>query len=214
MKVPPASLRQRGLFDGEPLRFDPAFVQIERVRLDADSWVDLVRTWVRGADTLFEQLLRQRLWGQRTRRAWDRDHLEPRLTSSWHAGSGVPLEPPIVEWMRAALSARYEVAFDSIGWNLYRDGRDSVAWHGDTIRRDIAAPVVALVSLGGARRFLLRPRGGGASTAFSLGDGDLLVTGGRTQRTWEHCVPKVARAEPRISLAFRHGLVASAYAPA
>jgi alkylated DNA repair dioxygenase AlkB len=68
-----------------------------------------------------------------------------------------------------------------------------------------------LVSLGEPRKFLLRPRGGGASRAFHLGRGDLLVTGGKTQREWDHCVPKVARAGPRISLAFRYGMAAGAY---
>ena len=113
--------------------------------------------------------------------------------------------------LRLALSRRYGTTFDSIGFNYYRDGRDGVAWHGDHIRRDIAEPVVALVSLGEPRKFLLRPRGGGPSRAFQLGRGDLLVTGGRTQREWDHSVPKVARAGPRISLAFRYGLAPGTY---
>jgi alkylated DNA repair dioxygenase AlkB len=108
--------------------------------------------------------------------------------------------------MRLILSDRYGVTIDSVGFNLYRDGKDSVAWHGDRIAREIAEPVVALVSLGEPRSFLLRPRGGGRSRRFLLGGGDLLVTGGRTQRDWQHSVPKVASAGPRISLAFRHGL--------
>ncbi|MCA1711908.1 MAG: alpha-ketoglutarate-dependent dioxygenase AlkB, partial [Actinobacteria bacterium] len=98
------------------------------------------------------------------------------------------------------------------GFNLYRDGRDSVAWHGDRIRTHITEPVVPLVSLGARRRFLLKPRsGGGKTVTFMLGDGDLLVTGGTTQRTWLHSVPKVAKADPRISIAFRHGLADIAY---
>ena len=122
------------------------------------------------------------------------------------------LEPPLLEGMRLSLSARYGVVFDSIGFNFYRDGRDSVAWHGDRIRREIEEPIVALVSLGERRRFLLRPKGGGRSRAFELGRGDLLVTGGKTQRTWEHCIPKVAHAGPRISLAFRYAMDVRAYA--
>jgi alkylated DNA repair dioxygenase AlkB len=98
-----------------------------------------------------------------------------------------------------------------VGFNLYRDGNDSVAWHGDKISAEIEEPVVALVSLGDPRRFLLRPAGGGKSRAFTLGRGDLLVTGGKTQRAWEHSVPKVAQAGPRISLAFRHGMDLAAY---
>jgi alkylated DNA repair dioxygenase AlkB len=113
--------------------------------------------------------------------------------------------------MRRALSGHYGVQFDSAGFNLYRDGKDSVAWHRDKIPARIPQPVVALVSLGEPRRFLLRPRGGGASRPFPLGHGDLLVTGGETQRTWEHAVPKVARAGPRISIAFRHGMEPRVY---
>jgi alkylated DNA repair dioxygenase AlkB len=86
-----------------------------------------------------------------------------------------------------------------------------VAWHSDKIRASIAEPVVVLVSLGEPRRLLLRPKGGGRSTRFDLGRGDVLVTGGKAQREWEHSVPKVARAGPRISLAFRHGMIARAY---
>ena len=96
--------------------------------------------------------------------------------------------------------------FDSLGINLYRDGTDSVAWHRDRIPGEIADPVVALVSLGEPRKFLLRPQGGGRSQAFRLGQGDLLVTGGQTQRRFEHCVPKAKSAGARVSLAFRHGV--------
>jgi alkylated DNA repair dioxygenase AlkB len=105
------------------------------------------------------------------------------------------------------------VEFDSMGLNLYRDGRDSVAWHGDRIAREIAEPLVAIVSIGEPRRFLLRPKhavpGEGPRRAHRLllGRGELLVTGGATQRAWEHSVPKVASAGPRMSLTFRHGLI-------
>ena len=142
---------------------------------------------------------------------YDREVLEPRLTSPWFLDSGEPLEPVIVEEMRRVLSARYELEFDSVGFYLYRDGQDSVAWHGDRIRKEIEKPIVVLVSIGEPRRFLLRPKGGGKSTVFKLGDGDLLVTGGMTQRAWEHSVPKVKKAGPRISLAFRHGMDPKAY---
>ncbi len=142
---------------------------------------------------------------------YDRRVLEPRLTSPWSLASGVPLEPAILEDLRLALSDRYGVLFDSAGFNLYRDGRDSVAWHSDRIEKQIVDPVIALVSLGEPRRFLLRPRGGGSSIPFRLGRGDLLVTGGTTNRTWQHAVPKVAAAGPRISVAYRHGLDPRAY---
>jgi alkylated DNA repair dioxygenase AlkB len=177
---------------------------LRRVRLDETSWVDHAPGWVSGSDLLFEQVLEGRHWQQRSRHIRDGRVDEPRLTDSWSADSGAPLHPAILEEIRSLLSARYDRAFDSLGFNLYRDGRDSVAWHGDRIPEQIPDPIVALVSLGEPRRFLLRPKGGGASRSFALGRGDLLVTGGRTQRTWEHSVPKVARAGPRISLAYRH----------
>jgi alkylated DNA repair dioxygenase AlkB len=142
---------------------------------------------------------------------YDREVREPRLTDPWSLAEG-PLEPAVLEDARGILSARYGVRFDSAGFNLYRDGRDSVAWHSDRITKDVEDPVIALVSLGEPRKFLLRPRGGGPSIAFWLGRGDLLVTGGAATRTWEHCVPKVARAGPRISVAYRHGLDPRAYA--
>jgi alkylated DNA repair dioxygenase AlkB len=143
---------------------------------------------------------------------YDQRVLEPRLTAPWSLGSGEPLDPPILEEIRLALGRRYGREFDSVGFNLYRDGRDSVAWHGDRIDKAIADPVVALVSFGEPRKFLLRPKGGGPSRTFVLGAGDLLVTGGRTQWDWDHSVPKVAKAGPRISLAYRHGMDPAAYA--
>ena len=198
---------QPSLFGSAPNpALEGSFAALVRIQLDATSWVDHAQGWVSGSDTLFEQLVSQRPWGQRRRDMYEKSLLEPRLTAPWSLASGEPLEPALLEEMRRLLSVRYGVTFDSIGFNLYRDGNDSVAWHGDWISPDIAEPVVALVSLGEPRTFLLRPRGGGRSLTFQLGRGDLLVTGGETQRTWEHAVPKVARAGPRVSLAFRYGL--------
>jgi len=166
---------------------------------------------VTGADALFEEVLRARRWGQRRRHMQQGLVDEPRLTSLWTLDSGEPLLPPLLEALRRALGERYGVLLDSAGFNLYRDGRDSVAWHGDRIDEAVAEPIVPLVSLGEPRKLLFRPRGGGSSRAFPLGRGDLLVTGGTAQRTWEHAVPKVARAGPRISIAFRYGLRGPTY---
>lgn len=209
---PPAF--QPSLFEDATSAFDEAFSHLERVHLDGSSWIDYAPGWVSGSDVLFEQILRSRNWGQRTRYMYTKRVLEPRLTSYWNAGSGELLQPPILADMRSCLSARYGVVFDSIGFNLYRDGEDSVAWHGDRIAAEIEEPVVVLVCLGERRKFLLRPRGGGPSRALQLGRGDLLVTGGKTQRNWEHSIPKVAHAGPRISLAFRYGLDPRAYGSA
>ena len=110
--------------------------------------------------------------------------------------------------MRAALNDRYGVTFDSVLVNLYRDGRDSVAWHRDRVHKVVANPTVVTVSLGERRKFLLRPRGqSAAAMRFDPGHGDLIVMGGTSQRTWEHTVPKVAAAPgPRMSVTFRHSV--------
>ncbi len=199
-------------FDTAEPSFDPGFRGLTRAWLDPRSWLDLVPGWVSGSDALFCAVLESRDWGQRTRRMYDHRVREPRLTAPWNLRSGDPLRPKFLDDVRLALSARYGVLFDSAGFNLYRDGQDSVAWHGDRIRKEIEEPMVALLSLGEPRKFLLRPKGGGKSQALHLGRGDLLVTGGKTQRAWEHCVPKVARAGPRISIAYRYGLAIGAAA--
>ncbi|HEX6476393.1 MAG TPA: alpha-ketoglutarate-dependent dioxygenase AlkB [Acidimicrobiales bacterium] len=190
---------------------DASFSGLVRVDLDETSWVDHAPGWVAGSDELLARLAVDTDWGQRSRWMYERRVEEPRLTAGWSVSSGRPLEPPVLERMREVLSIRYGVTLDSMGLNLYRDGRDSVAWHGDRIAREIAEPIVALVSLGEPRRFLARPRGGGRSRPFALGGGDLLVTGGTFQRQWEHSVPKVAAAGARLSIAFRHGADLPAY---
>jgi alkylated DNA repair dioxygenase AlkB len=210
--VAPGVRYQPSLFDdaAEPA-FDAAFSPLSRVWLDDSAWIDLVPGWLKGAGLVFEQIVRTRDWGQRSRWMYDHRVDEPRLTSQWTLASGEPLEPAVLDEIRRALSARYGVAFDSAGFNWYRDGRDSVAWHRDRIRKEIPDPVVPLLSLGEPRRLMFRPRGGGPSRAFPIGHGDLLVTGGTTQRTWEHAVLKVAHAGPRVSVAFRYGLDPRAY---
>ncbi|HEY0399340.1 MAG TPA: alpha-ketoglutarate-dependent dioxygenase AlkB [Acidimicrobiia bacterium] len=209
MSTAPHLTWQPSLLDGGPEPdVDETFARATRIELDRRSWIERVPGWVSGSDSLFDLLVHTADWGQRTRKMWDHEVLEPRLTSWWGAESGRPLEPAILDRMRRALSDRYGVEFDSMGLNLYRDGRDSVAWHGDRIAREIAEPLVAIVSIGEPRRFLLRPKTKGSGLATQrlvLGRGELLVTGGTTQRAWEHSVPKVASAGPRMSLTFRHG---------
>jgi alkylated DNA repair dioxygenase AlkB len=196
----------------EAVAIDRSFGQLRRIDLDDEAWVDHAPGWVSGSDRLFEEILMSRTWQQRSRHMYDKKVLEPRLTAPWSLSSGEPLEPPILEEIRLVLCDRYGREFDSVGFNLYRDGRDSVAWHGDRIAKEIEDPIVALVCLGEPRKFLLRPKGGGQSRAFFLGRGDLLVTGGKSQRTWEHSVPKVSEAGPRISVAYRHAMDPAVYA--
>lgn len=184
---------------GEP-EPDPTFAGLCRHRLDEQSWLDLTPGWLSGADTLFTQLAGSAPWQQRDRWMYDQRVLEPRLTCSWSLGSA----PEPLGEMAALLSHRYGVEFDSVAANYYRDGRDSVAWHGDRVRLALGQPLVAIVSLGSRRRFGLRPRGGGPGRWFAVDGGDLLVMGGRNQHDWEHSVPKAVRGGPRISVTYRH----------
>jgi alkylated DNA repair dioxygenase AlkB len=176
---------------------------VERRPLGRRSWLEHAGGWLPGADELFEALVERASWQQGRRRMYERTVDEPRLTS-WYERSG-PLPHPLLGELFAHFDQRYGRSFDSTGLNLYRDGKDSVAWHGDRVRRSRHGTVVAIVSLGEARPFLLRPRGGGRSLSFLLGGGDLLVMGGDCQHEFEHSVPKVARAGPRLSVTFRHG---------
>jgi len=186
----------------QPSLFPAGGGEITRVALDEECWLDHAVGWLGDADDLFSELVAGLPWAGRDRLMYGQRVAEPRLTARW-PGDMATL-PPALEEARQALAARYGVDFDSVGFNLYRNGGDSVAWHRDKIPREIERPVVALVSLGAPRLFRLRPYGGGASVAFNLGDGDLLVTGGMTQRRWEHAVPKRRGAAPRLSVAFRH----------
>jgi alkylated DNA repair dioxygenase AlkB len=179
---------------------DAMFSGAGRLQLDGDAWVDHVRGWVVGADALFDDLLQRLDWQGRQIHMYDKLLDEPRL----HGSLDIGVRPPIIEQMRAVLGGRYGIAFTSVRANLYRDGRDSVAWHGDRIARDLPEALVGVLSLGGRRRFLLRPKGGGRSVRLEPGPGDLIVMGGSCQRTWQHSVPKRSIAPPRISVTFRH----------
>ena len=185
---------------------DRAFTGLVRRELDDAAWVDYVPGWVHGADEVFEVLLERASWRHHTRRMYDNVVEQPRLTASWKTSGGGVIVPVVGE-MRDALSERYRRPFTTGGLNLYRDGRDSVAWHGDRIPADVVDPVVGVVSLGHPRTFRVRPKGGGRSIPIVMHSGDLLVTGGTAQRTWQHAVLKTAFAGPRISVTFRHGVV-------
>ena len=173
-----------------------------RTWLDESAWVDHVPGYLAGHDELFERLMARCRWAQRRRVVYDKEWAEPRLT--WWPGRPKPWPEPLGAVV-ADLSARYGVAFDQVGANLYRDGHDSVAWHRDRVHRVLHQPLVATVTLGSARPFLLRALcRPGASLRFLPQPGDLLVMGGDCQHTWQHAVPKVATAGPRISLTVRH----------
>lgn len=181
---------------------DATFGGVERVGLDDEAWVDLVPAWVMGADRLFDDLLTRVRWQGRRVHMYDKVLDQPRLNGTLDDGE----RPEVVEQMRRLLSDRYDVDFTSVRANLYRDGRDSVAWHADRHARAPSDPdvVIAILSLGSPRRFLLRPRGGGPSVGYVVTSGDLLVMGGACQRDWQHTVPKMAHAGPRLSITFRY----------
>jgi alkylated DNA repair dioxygenase AlkB len=174
---------------------------LERIQLDRASWVDVARGWLRGADSLLQTLVAEVGWRQGRRKMYDRVLDDPRLSRWFHAREALP--DPTLDRIRAVLSAQYRVRFGSVGLNYYRHGRDSVAFHRDRELRHLDDTLVAIVTLGAARPFLLRPRGGGPSRDVRPGSGDLLVMGGRTQADWEHSVPKVAAAGPRVSVSLR-----------
>ncbi|GAB95146.1 alkylated DNA repair dioxygenase AlkB [Kineosphaera limosa] len=180
---------------------------VRRTELSDGAWVEVRPGWVGGADELFG-LLRDRVgWQAERRQMYERVLDVPRLVRFY--GAREPLPHPLLTRARAELSAHYSPAlgepFTTAGLCYYRDGRDSVAWHGDRIGRSRTEDtMVAIVSVGTPRPLLLRPTGGGKSLRFMVGHGDLFVMGGSCQRTWEHCVPKVdASAGPRISVQFR-----------
>lgn len=178
----------------------------ERTQLGAGAWLDVQRDWVPEADAVFESLVTQVPWRAERRQMYDRLVDVPRLIHTYQLGE--PLPHPRLAEGREALSEHYRPElgepFVSAGCCYYRDGRDSVAWHGDTIGRGRTQDtMVAIVSLGDPRRLALRPRAGGESIGVTMGHGDLVVMGGSCQRTWEHAVPKVAAAGPRVSVQFR-----------
>jgi alkylated DNA repair dioxygenase AlkB len=186
----------------------PLGASVRRTVLAPGAWLDVRPGWVTGADELFERLARAVPWHAERRTMYDRVVDVPRLLAFYE--EGVALPDPVLTDARDALSAHYlaDLAepFRTAGMCLYRDGRDSVAWHGDTIGRGKTEDtVVAIVSLGTPRAFLLRPGGGGGPTLrHDVGHGDLLVMGGSCQRTWEHAIPKSTRITgPRISVQFR-----------
>jgi len=184
----------------------PALSDAERTTLTRGAWVDCRRNWLPAADDVFATLVAGVPWRAERRQMYDRVVDVPRLVHTYAVGEVLP--HPILEEARSELSGHYLPTlgepFVTAGCCYYRDGRDSVAWHGDTIGRGKTHDtLVAIVSLGDPRRLALRPRGGGESISFELGHGDLLVMGGSCQRTWEHAVPKVAHAGPRISVQFR-----------
>jgi alkylated DNA repair dioxygenase AlkB len=178
----------------------------ERRVLGHGAWLDVQRNWLAAPDEVFSTLVADVPWRAERREMYERVVDVPRLLHTYGVGEGLP--HPVLTEAREALSAHYRPElgepFVTAGCCYYRDGGDSVAWHGDRIGRGRSQDtMVAIVSFGDPRRLALRPRGGGESLSVTMGHGDLVVMGGSCQRTWEHAVPKVAAAGPRVSVQFR-----------
>jgi alkylated DNA repair dioxygenase AlkB len=195
------------LASGPATGLEPLPGRLTRHRLTAGAWVDVLPGWLHGSDAVFDALL-DIDWRADRRQMYDAVVDVPRLLR-WFGGDET-LPHPVLAEARAALSAHYAAElgerFVTAGMCLYRDGRDSVAWHGDTTGRSARHDtMVAILSLGSPRNLMLRPRAGGHETLrFPLGHGDLIVMGGSCQRTWEHAVPKTAKpVGPRVSVQFR-----------
>jgi alkylated DNA repair dioxygenase AlkB len=177
--------------------------RVRRIALDDEAWVEHLPGWVSGHEALLDHLARTTAWRSERRMMYDRMVDVPRLVA------GLPADGPghaVLEQIRAILNARYGTTFVNLSLGYYRSGDDSVAWHGDTTARELPEAIVATVSLGEPRKFLLRPKGAGRpgqTRTFMLGWGDLIVMGGTCQRTWEHSVPKVAHAWPRMAVMYR-----------
>ncbi|HRW18103.1 MAG TPA: alpha-ketoglutarate-dependent dioxygenase AlkB [Dermatophilaceae bacterium] len=202
----PLTVQQSLLDLDEPIEFAP--LRVERHHLRFGAWVDIQPGWLSGADRVFDEIRAAVPWHAERRQMYDTVVDVPRLTTFY--GSDEPLPSPLLTQARDLLSAHYRGElgedFTSAGLCLYRDGKDSVAWHGDRIGRGATHDtMVAILSLGSPRVLALRPRGGGQTALrLPLGHGDLAVMGGSCQRTWEHAIPKTAKpVGPRISVQFR-----------
>jgi len=192
---------QGSLFAGGPIAVHPS-ATFERHDLGGGAWVDVARNWLGGADDVCTQLIGAVDWRLHRRWMYDRMVDEPRLSRWYRAGD--PLPDEALAWIRVAAGRHYRVRFGAVGLNYYRDGHDSVAFHADRELRLLDDTLVAIVTFGAARPFMLRPQRGGRSIDLRPGSGDLLVMGGACQATWEHGVPKVAAgAGPRISASVR-----------
>ncbi|WP_018502001.1 alpha-ketoglutarate-dependent dioxygenase AlkB [Parafrankia discariae] len=192
---------------------DPAAV-FERVRLDDHSWVDVARGWMSGADELYDTVRDGTSWRQGTMWRYERHVTEPRLSAFIRSGRPVSF-PALLDAYRA-LRRRYGVDFDGYGMSWYRDGNDAVAFHRDREMRWLDETVIAILTLGARRPFLVKSRHlppgrrilndptapGGRDLAPA--GGDLLVLGGRAQADWLHAVPRVpGYVGGRISVQWR-----------
>jgi alkylated DNA repair dioxygenase AlkB len=185
--------------------------------LDEGAWVALLGHFIEGDRALMETLRQTLPLGSQTIRLAGRDVVSPRLVS-WHGDpdayyrySGRTFEPhpwtPELAAVKESVDATVGASFNSVLVNFYRDGQDSMGEHADDEPELGPEPdnvLIASVSLGDRRLFLLRHKRTRALHEFDLGDGSLLVMGGTTQRHFKHRVPRTTRpVGPRMNLTFR-----------
>jgi len=169
------------------------------------------------ADGLFTLLQERVAWETHRIRMFGRMVDSPRL-SCWmgdagtaYTYSGTRFEPrpwpsPVLEAVRVRLADELGIAFNSALANRYRDGRDYMGWHSDNEAVLGPCPVIASLSLGATRRFVLKHRNDATlgRLALDLTHGSLLVMRGDTQRNYKHALPRTARSTgERINLTFR-----------
>jgi alkylated DNA repair dioxygenase AlkB len=177
-----------------------AFESATEHRLDGHSWITHVPGFLTGHHRLLADLATLDVWEQRQRWMFDRRVEEPRLTGEYVDLSAAPR---LLAELAGTLGERLGVPYDRIWMNWYRDNHDGTGWHADRPANKAPTAVIPVLSLGAPRRFLVRPFGGGSSTAFTPAGGDLIIMQGRCQRDWQHCVPKQkAPAGARMSLNF------------
>lgn len=187
---------------------------VERTELgDGTSWCELTRGLVRRPDEVIEELLRDVQWGQGEVWRYDR-FVEERRLGAWIDPAAAPVA---LRQCGLHLESRHRVRFDGASAIWYRDGGDFQGLHADREMRWLDDTLIAIVVLGEARPFVLRPRRSGAGgspdrtpaghgahdVVLHPGHGDLLVMGGRCQRDWVHGVPAVGSAAARVSVTWR-----------
>jgi alkylated DNA repair dioxygenase AlkB len=212
------------------IHVDPT-ATFERIALDGTSWVDVSRNWVSGSQRLFNELLTTVPWQTTQLFRYEQFVEERRLSSGWRRGR--PLPHPALAEITRTIQRKYRVEFPSFGIIQYRDGNDGQGFHRDTDMRWLDDTVIAVLTLGAKRPWLLRPRENrytndldstgvppqsrfgnsnsvgvgtkGATHDLSPACGDLLVLGGRCQADWEHSVAYLRSLDVgvRISLQWR-----------
>ena len=190
-----------GRTGGLAVAADETFSTATRIQLDATSWVDHVQGWLAGDAELMKMLMGQADWQQRSRWMYTRVVAEPRLTAEYPVIADAP--QPVLRYLAGVLSARYGRPYTRLWMNWYRDNNDGTGWHADRPANRLDEAIIPVLSLGAARRFLIRPADGGASKTITAHGGDLVVMGGRCQKDYQHSVPKQKQpAGARLSLNF------------